>query len=283
MDQCESKTIIRRIGFKDMKTILVKFRTTGESHRYRTDLEVKVGERVLVETEAGTEVASVMEIGDEAEEVEEGAVRKITPQDQLKKLSLRPKEEEARLFCAKKIKEYGLPMRLLDVELSLDERKLTFYFFAEERIDFRELLRDLVSHFRKNIRLQQVSARESAQILGGIGPCGRPFCCWLFLENMGGITLEMVKEQDLTSGGLGKTTGPCGKLLCCLAYEIELYKELRKNLPPLGSLVRCPEGQGKVVGESVLRQTVLVELENQKRVEVPVKEVMVQKKGEKDV
>lgn len=261
-----------------MKTLFVKFKTTGKIYQLDTSLDFKVGEKILIQTDQGIEIGTILKIkrrekGKSEEETPGQILRKFTQEDEEKLKGFRQEVEKILSFCQKKIKELNLPMRLIDGELSLDEKKITFYFVAEDRIDFRELLGQLVSHFHKNIRLQQLGPRDTAKLIGGIGPCGRPLCCQTFLEDMESITLEMAKEQDLAYVGSSKISGLCGKLMCCLAYEAEIYRKMRENLPNIGKEIETEKGKGKVIAQNVLRQTVLVEVEDGSKIEIGCKNV----------
>jgi len=250
-----------------MKSVSVKFLSTFKINQFYTSLDFKIGERVLVETEEGLELGIVTDIKQKRGRFKEAAIRKVAKEDEEKMRRLGEKEKEAFLFCREKIEELGLAMKLIKVSLSLDEKKIVFYYTAEGRVDFRDLLRELVVHFHKNIRLQQIGPRDAAAMLGGLGPCGRAFCCTIFQEDINSITLDLAKEQDLLGVGTSKISGPCGKLLCCLLYEAKLYQELKKKLPQIGEVVFTKKGKGKVISQSVLRQTVLVELEDGTKIE----------------
>jgi cell fate regulator YaaT (PSP1 superfamily) len=256
-----------------MKTYIVKFRTTGKIHQISSEGKFKIGQKVLVETPQGIELATILEAKRKkpTEEPPGKLLRELTEEDVKKLNDLKPKAEKAHLVCQKKIKELALPMKLIDTELSLDEKKLTFYFTASQRIDFRELVGELVSYFHKNIRLQQLGPRDVAKMLGGIGPCGQPLCCQTFLENMDSVTLDMAEVQGLKSLGSSKISGVCGKLICCLSYEIELYQKMRENLPKIGQKIETEKGKGKVIAQNVLKQTVLVELEDGTKIEQRIK------------
>src|SRR4030065_1929955 len=146
----------------------------------------------------------------------------------------------------KKIKKHGLSMKLVGISISLDDRNLTFYFTAEGRVDFRELLRDLVSTFKKMIRLQQIGPKDAAKLIGGFGPCGRPVCCQTFLSDMKSITMDLARDQNLEGVTSSKISGICGKLMCCLDYEAEMYSEARKGLPEVGKEILIEGEKGKV-------------------------------------
>jgi len=171
--------------------------------------------------------------------------------------------------CQKKILRHRLPMELLDAELSFDEKKLTFYFTADGRVDFRALVSDLASSFKKLIRLQQVGARDEARFLGGHGRCGQILCCRKFLKgDLDSITLDMAQIQGLAAMGPGRITGACGKLMCCLAFEIEEYKKMAKNLPKIGDEIKTEKGQGIVISQNVLQKKITVELPDKSKLEV---------------
>jgi len=188
--------------------------------------------------------------------------------DDLGKIS-QIEDEEKRVFniCLKKIKKHGLSMKLVGVSISLDGRNLTFYFTAEGRVDFRELLRDLVSTFKKMIRLQQIGPKDAAKIMGGFGPCGRKVCCTTFLSDMKSITMDLARDQNLEGVTSSKISGLCGKLMCCLDYETNIYKELKANLPKIGDEVRTTKGSGKVIALNILSQKAIVELPDGNKVE----------------
>lgn len=259
-----------------MTKFFVKFKTTGKIYQFSSSSKFKPGEKILMKTDQGIEIGTTLDIDKktlqspsfEIEELEGEILRKLTQEDEEKLVNLKPKAEKAFLFCQQKIKELRLPMRLISAEYSLDEKKLTFYFTAEERVDFRELLGELVSYFHRNIRLQQLGPRDTAKIIGGIGPCGRPLCCQTFLENMESVTLEMAKEQNLAAVGSSKISGLCGKLMCCLVYEAEAYEKMRKNLPEIGSEIKTEKGKGKVIAQNVLKQSILAELQDGTKLEV---------------
>jgi len=255
-----------------MNIISVKFNSTFKVHQFCTSLDLKAGERVLVDTENGLELGIVQEVkkGRKIKE-EEVVIRRLTEADEEKLAQLKEEAKEALAFCAQKAAKLRLSMKLIDADYSLDKKKLTFYFVAEDRIDFRELLRELIAHFHKSIRLQQLGPRDVSKLLGGLGPCGRPFCCTIFLDNIGSITLDMAKEQELTGVGSSKISGACGKLMCCLAYEAEIYEKMREGLPEVGQEIKTEKGKGKVVAQNVLKQSVVVELEDGTKIEQMVK------------
>lgn len=260
---------------------MVKFRTTGKVYHYPPykKEELKEGDRVVIETPQGLEIGTVIKIERKKPEGEsEGQIiRKFSLQDKERLEELKPKRDEAKEFFNEKVKELGLCMKLIDVEISLDERKITFYFVSEERVDFRELLSLLVAHFHKNIRLQQIGPRDAAKMLGGFGPCGRPFCCALFREMLESISLDLAEEQDLQSVGASKITGPCGKLLCCLEYEADFYREMKNKLPKIGDKIKTKKGIGTVISQNVLTGSVILQFDDETTMEYKV-----ESKGDKN-
>ncbi|MCX6806541.1 MAG: regulatory iron-sulfur-containing complex subunit RicT [Candidatus Berkelbacteria bacterium] len=263
-----------------MKTFLIKFRTTSRVYQFSSSIDYKIGDRILIDTNQGIEVGTILEvknkksdlINQEIDKLDGKILRKMTDEDEKRIENLDNKGSEALEFCQERIKALKLSMKLLNAEYSLDEKKLTFYFSAEDRIDFRELLAELVAHYHKNIRLQQLGPRDVAKIIGGIGPCGRPLCCQTYLENMESVSLEMAKEQDLVAVGSNKISGACGKLMCCLLYEVATYQRIRKGLPKIDEKIKTDKGVGKVITQNVLKQSVLVELEDGTKIEHKVTE-----------
>ncbi|MBA4336599.1 stage 0 sporulation protein [bacterium] len=185
-------------------------------------------------------------------------LRKATPHDTQKMETLGQKAEEAMTECKKKIAEHKLDMQLEFTEYSLDGSKINFIFTSEDRVDFRELVKDLAKIFQKQIHLQQIGPRDKARIVTGRGKCGKNLCCASWLKDLQSINMEMVRSQCLESKGSAKLSGCCGKLMCCLRYEVEEYKLLRKNLPKIGSIVKVKKGDGQVISLDVLNQKVKV-------------------------
>ena len=181
-------------------------------------------------------------------------LRVATPADEAQEVSNRNREEEARATCQEKIKEHGLEMHLVDVELAFDLSKIIFYFTADGRVDFRELVKDLAATFRMRIELRQIGVRDEAKALNGIGICGRGICCATFLDEFQPVSIKMAKDQGLSLNPT-KISGLCGRLMCCLKYEESTYNELNKNMPGVGDLVRTPDGDGEVLHVNILRQS----------------------------
>ena len=208
-----------------MNKIFIFFPTTGKTYSYETSLKLKPSDEVLAENEQMVEQGLVIakEKVAEAEPATGQIVRKKTAQDELwlkeLKISARQFIDEAQ----RKVNRHSLKMKILDADLSFDQKKLTFYFSSESRVDFRSLVSDMAQSFNKLIRLQQIGGREAIRYYGGIGKCGRELCCKAFLKNLENITLEMAQNQELATAGANKITGCCGKLMCCLSYEAENY------------------------------------------------------------
>lgn len=257
-----------------IKIIGVRFRNVGKVYYFNPNsLSIKVGNHVIVETARGVEYGLVV-LG--PKDVEDSKViqplkevlRIATPKDDAKEESNRKKEKEAFQICQKKIQTHNLDMKLIDAEYTFDNNKVLFYFTADGRIDFRELVKDLAAVFKTRIELRQIGVRDETKILGGIGICGRSLCCHTFLSEFAPVSIKMAKEQNLSLNPT-KISGVCGRLMCCLKNEQETYEYLNKKLPGNGERVSTPEGlKGEVTSVSVLRQTVkvLVEIEDEKEI-----------------
>ena len=254
-----------------MQTIVgVRFKKAGKIYYFNPGrCELAVGDDVIVETVRGMECGHVV-LG--AREVEENGSqplktvqRKATEQDLRKVEENHHKEKEAFKICEKKIKVHGLPMKLVDVECTFDLNKIIFYFTADGRIDFRELVKDLASVFRTRIELRQIGVRDEAKLMGGMGCCGRPLCCSMFLGDFEPVSIRMAKEQNLSLNPT-KISGICGRLMCCLKYECSSYKKScpkRHPKPPKqGSRVVSAEGEGKVISINVQRHTATILLDS---------------------
>lgn len=254
------------------KVIGVRFRNVGKIYYFSPqDLEIKAGEHVIVETARGVEYGSVVlpprEVSDEkvVQPLKE-VIRIATPQDDKKEEANRKREKEAFQICLKKIREHNLEMKLIDVEYTFDNNKILFYFTADGRIDFRELVKDLAAIFKTRIELRQIGVRDETKILGGIGICGRPLCCHTYLSEFVPVSIKMAKEQNLSLNPT-KISGVCGRLMCCLKNEEETYEYLNSRLPNVGDYVTTDDGlKGEVSSVNVLRQLVkvLVEVNDEK-------------------
>ena len=249
------------------EVISVRFR--GGCKNYFFDpkgLWVKMGDQVVVETAQGSEFATCTEGN---HEVEDSAIvkplcavlRMATENDRRVVEYNKKKESEAFDICEKKIADHGLEMKLVNVSASFDGNKIIFYFTADGRVDFRELVRDLASVFRARIELRQIGVRDEAKMVGGLGICGRSFCCSQFLDSFLPVSIKMAKTQNLSLNPT-KISGTCGRLMCCLKYEQNAYEDAAKRMPKLESFVQTPDGPGNVKGVDLLRETVKVSLDS---------------------
>jgi len=248
-----------------MKTIIgVRFRKAGKIYYFEPNgLEVETGAHVIVETsrgvEYGTVVLSPREVEDEAiSSPLKPVIRLATEEDDATEAANKEKEKEAMEICREKIAKHELEMRLLDCEYTFDGNKVLFYFTADGRVDFRELVKDLAAVFRIRIELRQIGVRDETKIVGGIGICGRALCCHTYLADFAPVSIRMAKEQNLSLNPT-KISGVCGRLMCCLKNEEEAYEELNSRLPNIGDHVTTNDGlQGEVSAVSVLKQMVKV-------------------------
>lgn len=254
------------------KVVGVRFRNVGKIYYFNPkNYKVKVGDHVIVETARGVEYGRVVLEPRSVKEDEvvhplKEVLRVATKEDEEHETENRQKEKEAFKICKKKIREHGLDMKLIDAEYTFDNNKVLFYFTADGRIDFRQLVKDLASVFKTRIELRQIGVRDETKILGGIGICGRTLCCHTYLSEFAPVSIKMAKEQNL-SLNLGKISGVCGRLMCCLKHEEETYEELNRRLPNTGDYVTTDDGlKGEVSSVNVLRQLVkvLVEVNDEK-------------------
>ncbi len=247
-----------------VKVIGVRFRTAGKVYFFDPGkLEIKQGDHVIVETARGIEYGTVIgaprEIeADKVVQPLKSVLRIANQKDDEQEASNRQKEKDAFKICLEKIKKHGLQMKLIDAEYTFDNNKVLFYFTADGRIDFRELVKDLASVFKTRIELRQIGVRDETKILGGIGICGRPLCCHTHLSEFAPVSIKMAKEQNLSLNPT-KISGVCGRLMCCLKNEEETYEELNRKLPNVGDYVTTDDGlKGEVQSVNVLRQLVKV-------------------------
>ena len=250
------------------KVIGVRFRTAGKIYFFSPGkLEIKTGDKVIVETARGVEFGSVVTGPKEVEDDKitqplKYVIRLATEDDKKKEEKNKEKEKEAFKICLDKIHKHGLEMKLIDAEYTFDNNKVLFYFTADGRIDFRELVKDLASVFRTRIELRQIGVRDETKMLGGIGICGRELCCRSYLTDFVPVSIKMAKEQNLSLNPT-KISGVCGRLMCCLKNEQETYEYLNSRLPLVGDSVITPTGMhGEVSGVNVLRQLVKVVVDN---------------------
>ena len=247
-----------------IKVIGVRFRKAGKVYFFDpVGLEIKTGDNVIVETARGIEYGKVVignkEVeGDKVIQPLKPVIRVATLEDDEIERKNKEKEKEAFAICLEKIRKHGLEMKLIDAEYTFDNNKVLFYFTADGRIDFRELVKDLASVFKTRIELRQIGVRDETKIVGGIGICGRPLCCASYLSEFIPVSIKMAKEQNLSLNPT-KISGVCGRLMCCLKYEEETYEELNSKLPNVGDYVTTDDGlKGEVHSVSILRQMVKV-------------------------
>jgi cell fate regulator YaaT (PSP1 superfamily) len=256
----------------------IRFKRAGKVYYFEAgDIALQAGDYAVVKTSRGVELGHVVIAPGQVKVNETGeslspVVRKAEPEDIAKETELDAKAEEALIECGKMIAELTLPMKLLSAEYSLDSSRLTFLFSAEERVDFRELVRRLSGKFKVRVELRQVGSRDEAKLLGSFGRCGRELCCASFLTEFSPVSIKMAKEQDLPLNPM-KISGACGRLMCCLAYEGEQYRAMKEKMPKVGQRVSTRMGEATVVGNNPLKETVLVELETEATVELPLAEV----------
>jgi len=246
------------------KIIGIRFRTAGKVYYFDPlDFDIKKGDHVIVETARGIEYGTV--VGDIKELEEEKINQPLKPviriakeRDDRQQADNKIKEKEAFQICLEKIKKHNLEMKLIDTEYTFDNNKILFYFTADGRIDFRELVKDLASVFKTRIELRQIGVRDETKVLGGMGICGRALCCHTFLSEFAPVSIKMAKEQNLSLNPT-KISGVCGRLMCCLKNEEETYEDLNRRLPNVGDYVTTDDGyKGEVHSVNVLRQLVKV-------------------------
>ncbi|MDT8862625.1 stage 0 sporulation family protein [Alkalihalobacillus sp. MEB130] len=258
----------------------VRFKKAGKIYYFSPgSFQLEKGETVIVETSRGVEFGRVV-IGTKT--VGENdvvlplkqVIRIATEKDKLVVKENTEQAKKAFEVCTEKIIEHKLDMKLVDVEYTFDRNKVLFYFTADGRIDFRELVKDLAAVFRTRIELRQIGVRDEAKMLGGIGPCGRVLCCSSFLGDFEPVSIKMAKDQSLSLNP-AKISGLCGRLMCCLKYENDMYESAKKELPDVGKRVKTPEGKGKVIGLNLLERVIQVELvEGERIVEFTMDELM---------
>jgi len=258
----------------------VRFKRAGRVYYFDpAGFDLEVNDYVVVNTARGLELGHVVASPKQVEDNEVGrrlksVVRKAEPEDIKRAQEFEDREREALAECGKSINKLHLPMKLLSAEYNLDGSRLTFFFSAAERVDFRELVRELSKRFKVRVELRQVGARDESKLIGGFGRCGHPLCCMSFLSEFSPVSIRMAKEQGLSLNPM-RISGVCGRLLCCLGYEGEQYRVMKAKLPKEGQRVSVPMGIAKVVGGNPLKETVLVELESGARVELPLSEVTI--------
>ncbi|OOB78987.1 MAG: stage 0 sporulation protein [Epulopiscium sp. Nuni2H_MBin003] len=241
----------------------VRFKKAGKIYYFDPKgIQYAQGDHVLVETIRGIEYGEVVFVNKEIGEEEKishvrPVIRKATAEDDEVYYKNKSREKEAFFICKTKIINHNLNMKLIDVEYTFDNSKLLFYFTSDERVDFRELVKELASIFRTRIELRQIGVRDETKLCGGIGICGRGLCCHTFLNDFHTVSIKMAKDQDLSLNPI-KISGICGRLMCCLQYENESYTQIRDRLPEVSEIVLTPEGKGEVLSVNILREQVRV-------------------------
>ncbi|ACB59513.1 MULTISPECIES: stage 0 sporulation family protein [Exiguobacterium] len=254
-----------------LEVVGVRFKEAGKIYYFAPGQEsLSRGQSVIVETVRGIEYGEVV-IADKQMDEEDvvlplkSILRVADDKDAMIVRENKMAAFDAHAVCVEKIREHKLDMKLVDVEYTFDRNKVIFYFTAEGRVDFRELVKDLAAVFRTRIELRQIGVRDEAKLLGGIGPCGRVLCCSSFLGEFEPVSIKMAKDQNLSLNPT-KISGVCGRLMCCLKYENDTYEEMRRDLPDYGKRLTVPEGEGRVVGLNILDQIVQIELKDRSRV-----------------
>ena len=234
-------------------------------------------EPVIVNTENGTSLGTVIT---EVKSVPiyklpiglKNVVRKATDDDLRTKKENEVMEQEARQFCLEKIRERELPMKLIEVECLFDKSQIIFYFTAESRVDFRELVKDLVQRFKIRIELRQIGARHEARLVKGLGICGREVCCANLILNLDRVSVKMAKEQSVSLNP-EKISGLCGRLMCCLAFEFDVYQDMKRDMPKCGKMINTAEGRGKIIRQNIFKGEIVVELESGKEITVNIEDL----------
>lgn len=273
-----------------VKVVGVRFKKAGKVYYFDPgDLELQVNFNVIVETARGIEFGQVAienrEVADEDIVAPLKKVLRIASEEDKKHAEENDRrEKDAFNICLQKIKDHHLDMKLIDVEYTFDNNKILFYFTADGRVDFRELVKDLAAVFKTRIELRQIGVRDESKMMGGIGVCGRILCCKAFLGEFQPVSIKMAKEQGLSLNPT-KISGACGRLMCCLKYEQEAYEELLGRVPGIGAVVLTPEGQGVVMGVSLLKEILKVKLDKDNESDLKVfstSEVKILKNARRD-
>jgi cell fate regulator YaaT (PSP1 superfamily) len=261
------------------RVVGVRFRPSGRIYYYDpVHHDLKTGQWVIVETAKGTECGRVVIAPHQVEASElpsEGLkpIQRLATEDDLRQmLAFKSKEKDVLRRCAERVERHDLPMKLIEADYTYDGGRLTFYFTAEQRVDFRALVRDLASLFHTRIELRQIGARDHAKLLGGVGVCGKTLCCSSWLTEFNVVSIKMAKEQGLPLN-TAKISGVCGRLMCCLAYENDDYIAAKQEMPALGEVLVTPSGAGRVTGLNIPRESVDLTLESGAVITVPVREL----------
>jgi len=254
-------------GIQLPKIVAVALQATGHLHNYLAgELALRRGDRVLVDAESGERIGTIIvEPHEPAQTLDLVSLKQIRRLATITDLDIEEnnllQEARARRLCVERIHERQLQMKLVTAEYTLDARKVTFYFIAEARIDFRDLVRDLANQLRIRVEMKQIGARDETKVTGGVGPCGRELCCSSWLRDFDAVTVKMAREQGLALNP-SRLAGMCGRLKCCLKYEYATYVDLKRALPNQGKRVQSVKGDGKVIRQNILKQTVSIQLDN---------------------
>lgn len=264
--------------------VQVEFKAARKDYFLNTKrIPLSVGDYVVVQVERGRDIGRITRVGEVLKKIKKlrpvtaEVLRKATEEDLIKFEENKRKEEEAHRLCEQKIGEHNLQMKLVDVEYQLDGSKITFFFTADERVDFRELVKDLAGVYKTRIELRQIGVRDEAKRLGGIGSCGREYCCTSFLHEFEPVTLRMARDQSLSVSPT-KISGACGRLMCCLAFERDYYMEVAERLPRIGTRVETIFGEATVTAIDIFSQTVVVVDESGNQFQLPADSVKVKAK-----
>lgn len=255
---------------KSVEIVGINFRDAGKIYYFSPgNIKFNEGDRVIVDTARGTEMGTVKIPNKTVSESDivsplKAVTRLATKDDIARDAKNHDMEFEAALICKKKIAAHGLGMRLVGVEYTFDNSKLIFYFTCESRVDFRELVKDLASTFRTRIELRQIGIRDAAKLMGGLGVCGRKYCCAGFLSDFVQVTIKMAKEQNFSLNS-AKVSGACGRLMCCIRYEHEVYEEALKVTPPVGTVVMTSDGEGTVIETKPLAKELKVKITDKEK------------------
>jgi cell fate regulator YaaT (PSP1 superfamily) len=268
------------------KVVKIQFHTAGKLYDFGTGgIDLQTGDKVIVETERGKSIGTVikgpLDIDDRnSPEGLKSIIRKVQHQDLEAAAGNAAKEREAFALCQERIKERGMEMKLVKVEYLFDGSKAIFYFTADGRVDFRELVKDMAHAFHTRIEMRQIGVRDESGMVGGLGICGRELCCSSFLREFEPVSVKMAKEQNLALNPT-KISGQCGRLLCCLGYEFETYCSLKKCLPKCGRRVRCGDSEGEVIKLNILEGTVTIKTDDDREVVVKGEDIIPEETNER--
>ncbi len=259
------------------KIVKVLLRKSGNSENCESSIQLSTGDQVVVELKDSTDFGEVIDlleepVGEEELKATGRVVRKANSKDLEKVEELRRREKKAESIAVDKIKEHELSMKLVDVKYLFDESKVIFYFTADGRVDFRNLVKDLARVIRRRVEMRQIGVRDEARLIGGLGPCGRDLCCATFLFKFEPVSIKMAREQNLPLNPM-KISGLCGRLMCCLKYEYDSYCRFCEQAPSIGTILETEKGKGEVVEYNVMAGKVVVEIEKGLRVEVSLEEL----------